>query len=225
VISHPLLDEIQAERDVLVARDAALGASATVAREAHAAEEAEWKVDHDLAVDLGAGPPARPDPLDLREVDRERAGIRNELERLAVRERKVLAQIAPEIEADLAVQADEVRIEMASHRTGIKGGRQRLAAILRDAHTVRSAVDLADPNCRPAMGYGLKARSLQQVTNVDVIEDVDVLALAPLPGIPDTAPHADRAPVQPRIGGLNPPGAFGTPPTQPKRQPPREDFT
>lgn len=229
MISHPALKPIADERADIDTREVALRASIRALLDPHEEALAAWKVQHDEAVELGARPPQKPDAPDTRDLDRGLRHLDNERERLDVKERKVLAQIAPEIEADLAARLDEVLIRIGPHVTSLLEDREEVHDILRDLAVVRGAVDQCNPNGRPAPGWGTKARTRSTITIHDLIDaqinGTDLLAAHPVPGIPTDAVQVDHAPVQQRIGGLNPPGAFGTPPTQPKRQPPREDFT
>lgn len=227
MIEHPLLQELDAKRQEIDAREAVLRASAEVVKEQHAQMLADWKSEHDLAIDLGAGPPARPDPPDTNEIDRELRHLGYERVRLREQERAVWAEILPEVVVVAYAAQDDARERARPHLDALAEIFRTLVEAHRDLLTVRGAADLADPNHRPAPGFGQRARSLQTITFAAFIEsvlhDIDLLAIRPLPSRSATAPHVDRAPVEPRRLGLTKREGWGAPPKaqSPKPRSPR----
>lgn len=227
-INHPLLEPIAEERAAIDAREATVRASIRALLVAYEEALAACKEERGEAVERGARPPQGPDAPDTRDLDRELRHLDNERERLGVKEKKVLASIAEEIEAELAARLDEVLIGISPSITVLVEAREEVHDILRDLAVVRGAVDRYNPNGRPAPGWGTKARTRSTITLHDLIDaqinGIDLRAVRPVPGRDVTAPHADHAPVEQRVLGLQG-KPFGTQPRPPKRRPPVEDFT
>lgn len=227
MIEHPMLDEIKAKRAEIDAREVVLRALARALLDPYEVALAAWPEAVADALDLGAGPPARPDLPDTTVIDEEIRSLGFRREKLKLAERKVLAEIREEIEAD---RAAVIAASLDRARPGldiVQAEMPILVEALRDVLAVRGAADLADPNARPAMGFGLRARSRQKITLPDVVDVLvhggDLLAVAPTKPLPPEVPHIDAQVQQPPTG-LTPPGAFGRPPAPEKRQRPPDSF-
>lgn len=152
-------------------------------------------------------PEQRPNPTALFDQQRDE---------LAREERRVLAELRPQVEADAldteAALHEWIGPMVSELRRAVEQYREMVEAV----RTVRRAADTIDPNSTPVAGTGMADRT-PRVTLAAVVATVDagrsLLALDPLPGRSEQEPQV-VPPTEPEIVlGLSHRGAFG-------RQPP-----